>query len=127
MEKDYYMVDIEKDVGRFKIPARLQGKFGNKVIFMKFGKRIFLLTQEEWERLVEKCLVIFKDISLPEMERLLYGFSFVVEIETQRRIVIPDYLRRTYFRSIRRVILYCGREWIEIQKFIIPKAESEGE
>lgn len=81
--------------GRMAIPAKFRrGISGGAIITRGLDHCLFVFTKKDWEKLAEKL------ISLPLAQansrafvRLMLSGASDVDVDTQGRILIPDYLR----------------------------------
>lgn len=88
-----FLLDRE---GRLRLLKTEKAQFGpgGKVVIMKDGKSLLLLTEAEWEQLITKGLAALKGMVFRRAQRFLYGFAFPGEIDRWGRVLIPPSLRK---------------------------------
>lgn len=94
--------------GRLAIPAKFRSSFSAGAIITRgLDDCLFIFSREEWEALAKKL------VSLPiaaansrAFVRLMLSGASDVELDSQGRVLIPDYLRE--FASVRREAVVTG-------------------
>ncbi|MFA4827493.1 MAG: division/cell wall cluster transcriptional repressor MraZ [Candidatus Shapirobacteria bacterium] len=81
--------------GRIAIPVKFRGKIGpNAIVTRGLDRCLFLFTSQEWEVLAQKLIALpLAQANSRAFVRLMLAGAMDVEIDTQGRVLIPDYLR----------------------------------
>jgi len=80
--------------GRFLLPKEKRAVFGGKVIVITREDCFLFLTEEEWNRNVQKRLTVLKGKELRKMRRALGSSAFLQKIDSQGMVLIPKLLRK---------------------------------
>ena len=94
--------------GRIAIPAKFRGKISKGAIITRgLDRCLFVFTKKDWEILAQKL------ISLPLAQansrafvRLMLSGASDVDIDSQGRILVPDYLRQ--YAGVKKVVKVIG-------------------
>ncbi len=94
--------------GRMAIPAKFRIKLSKGAVVTRgLDNCLFLYTKDEWQKLVESIsnLPIQKEKSRA-FARLMLAGAMDVSVDSQGRILIPEYLRK--FANIKRDVIVAG-------------------
>ena len=82
--------------GRMAIPAKFRSKLANGAIITRgLDSCLFIFANEEWEELAKKLVSLpLAQANSRAFARLMLAGAMDVEIDSQGRILIPDYLRK---------------------------------
>lgn len=82
--------------GRMAIPAKFRSKLANGAIITRgLDNCLFVFANDEWEELAKKLVSLpLAQANSRAFARLMLAGAMDVEIDTQGRILIPDYLRK---------------------------------
>ncbi|PIQ05612.1 MAG: hypothetical protein COW72_02655 [Candidatus Nealsonbacteria bacterium CG18_big_fil_WC_8_21_14_2_50_37_10] len=80
--------------GRFLLPKEERAVFWGKVIVITREDCFLFLTEEEWNRNVQKRLTVLKGKELRKMRRALGSSAFLQKIDSQGMVLIPKLLRK---------------------------------
>jgi len=94
--------------GRVAVPAKFRGGVkGGAIITRGLDKCLFIFTKKDWETLAEKL------ISLPLAQsnsrafvRLMLSGASDVKLDSQGRILVPDYLRT--YAGVKKIVKVIG-------------------
>lgn len=101
----HYKID---DKARLAIPAKFRFDLKKQVVVTKgIEKCLILYTQKEWEKLAGKIssLPINKE-KTRAFARLTLAGAMDVEVDSQGRIILPDYLRN--YAQIKKNVVVAG-------------------
>lgn len=81
--------------GRVAIPAKFRPQLLNGAVVTRgLDSCLFVLAKDEWEKLSEKIAgTPLTQANSRAFARLMFSGAFAVELDSQGRILIPDYLR----------------------------------
>ena len=107
--KNQHIVCVSKK-GRFVFPVGLRKRFLDSEFYISYGRDRYIqaYTPAEWEKLTDRVKGLPKEKQLNF--RLLFSHTMHVELESGRRITIPEMLRE-----------YAG-----ISKYAVIKENDEG-
>ncbi|MBI2013850.1 MAG: division/cell wall cluster transcriptional repressor MraZ [Candidatus Colwellbacteria bacterium] len=82
--------------GRVAIPAKFRGKLvGGAIITRGIDHCLFVFTSKDWEALAQKLVALpLSQANSRAFVRLMLSGAADVELDSQGRILIPDYLRK---------------------------------
>ena len=82
--------------GRIALPAKFRAKLtGGAIITRGIDHCLFVLTNKDWEALAQKLIALpLSQANSRAFVRLMLSGAADVELDTQGRILIPDYLRK---------------------------------
>src|SRR3989344_6042420 len=82
--------------GRIALPAKFRAKVtGGAIITRGIDKCLFVFTAKDWEVLAQKLIALpLSQANSRAFVRLMLSGAAEVELDTQGRILIPDYLRK---------------------------------
>ncbi len=94
--------------GRVAVPAKFRNKLsGGAIVTRGIDRCLFLFSIEEWERLAAKIIALpFTTASARAFSRLMLAGASDCEIDSQGRILIPDYLRK--YAGFEKEIIIAG-------------------
>jgi MraZ protein len=101
----HYNLDTK---GRVAMPSKLRGILGDEVIITRgLDNCLFIFPKKDWEEIVLKI----KNLPLSQANsrafaRLMLAGAMNVNLDTQGRIIIPDYLRK--FANLKKKIVIAG-------------------
>ena len=112
--------------GRMAIPAKFRNKFSEELVITKgIDSWLFGFEKIEWEKMVEKLTALpITQKDSRAFARLMLAGATVAEIDSQGRILIPEYLRK--YANLEKRIVIAGihsrieiwgeKEWEEYKK-----------
>jgi MraZ protein len=82
--------------GRVAIPAKFRNKLsGGAVVTRGIDRCLFAFSPEDWEKLAEKLIATpITQANSRAFSRLMLAGAVECEIDSQGRVLIPDYLRK---------------------------------
>ena len=82
--------------GRMAVPSKFRSKLSNGAIITRgLVNCLFIFANSEWEELAKKLVALpLAQANSRAFTRLMLAGAMDVEIDTQGRILIPDYLRK---------------------------------
>ena len=82
--------------GRIALPAKFRSKItGGAIITRGIDKCLFVFTGKDWEVLAQKLIALpLSQANSRAFVRLMLSGAADVELDSQGRILIPDYLRK---------------------------------
>lgn len=82
--------------GRVAIPAKFRDKMdGGAIVTRGLDSCLFLFTKKEWQILAEKLTALpLAQANSRAFVRLMLAGAMDVELDSQGRILVPDYLRQ---------------------------------
>lgn len=94
--------------GRLAVPAKFRSKISEGAIVTKgLDKCLFVFGTEEWKSLVEKITALpLVQANSRAFARLMLAGAVDVNLDTQGRILIPDYLRN--YASLNKRVVVAG-------------------
>lgn len=94
--------------GRVAIPAKFRSKIsGGAIITRGLDKCLFVFTKKDWEKLAEKLVALpISQSNSRAFGRLMLSGASDVGLDSQGRILIPDYLRK--YAGIARTVKVIG-------------------
>lgn len=101
----YYNLDSK---GRISIPSKIRSKIGESVIITRgLDNCLFVYEKKEWEELANKI----KNLPLSQANsrafaRLMLAGAMEVNLDSQGRILIPDYLKK--FAQLKKRVVLVG-------------------
>lgn len=96
------------DKGRMAIPAKFRPELSNGAVVTRgIDHSLFLYTMDEWKLLAEKLARLpISQKNSRAFARLMLAGAMDVKIDSQGRIVIPDYLRE--YASCKKEVVIVG-------------------
>jgi len=82
--------------GRVAIPAKFRRTISSGAIITRgLDKCLFVFTKKDWEKLAEKLITLpLAQANSRAFVRLMLSGASDVELDSQGRILVPDYLRK---------------------------------
>ncbi len=111
-----YEVNLNIKSYRFVMPAEFRVFFDNQLIITRgFEASLIIVTPEKWKNLISPLRKngLFSQTNR-ELLRYLIGNSFLVNIDNQGRVVIPNQLRLKQFSVSSRLFLVGMLDYIEL-------------
>lgn len=101
---EYYHNIDEK--GRLAIPSKFRSKLAKGAVVTRgLDDCLFLYTKDEWQILAEKLARLpISKANTRAFARLMLAGAMDVDIDSQGRIVLPDYLRK-YASVVKKVVV----------------------
>lgn len=107
--------------GRLAVPARFRaGLKEGLVITRGLDNCLFVYPKKEWEKLAQKLIQLpISQANTRAFARLMLAGAMDVKVDSQGRIVVPDYLRQ-YASIIKKVVItglynrleiWDGKQW----------------
>lgn len=92
--------------GRMAVPAKFRADLmGGAIVTRGLDRCLFVFTRPEWQKLAEKLVALpIAQANSRAFARLMLAGAMDVEIDSQGRVLIPDYLR-TYAGLTKQVIV----------------------
>ena len=112
--------------GRIALTAKFRSDLKNGAVVTRgLDSCLFIYTQKEWQKLVEKLGGLpMTQAKSRAFNRFILGSAMDVELDSQGRILLPDYLRQ--FASLKKEAVIAGlynrleiwdkREWEKYKK-----------
>ncbi len=96
------------DKGRVAVPNKFRKELGkNAVVTRGLDQSLFLYTKAEWKKLAEKLSALpFSNANSRAFARLMLAGASEVDLDSQGRIVLPEYLRA--FAGIKKNVVCAG-------------------
>ncbi len=94
--------------GRVAVPKKFRGVLSKGAVVTRgLDACLFLYTKDEWKKLAGKLASLpFAQANTRAFARLMLAGAMDVEIDTQGRIMIPEYLRT--FASLKKSMIVAG-------------------
>ena len=94
--------------GRIALPAKFRAKVtGGAIITRGIDRCLFVFTGKDWEVLAQKLIALpLSQANSRAFVRLMLSGAVDVELDTQGRILIPDYLRK--FADLKKQAIVAG-------------------
>jgi len=94
--------------GRMAIPAKFRDKVSAGAIITRgLDNCLFVFNNKDWEVLAQKLIVLpLAQANSRAFVRLMLAGAMDVELDTQGRILIPDYLRK--YAELRKQVIVTG-------------------
>lgn len=94
--------------GRMAVPAKFREKFASGAIITRgLDNCLFIFGRDEWKTLAEKLVALpLAQANSRAFARLMLSGASDVEIDTQGRILIPDYLRT--YAGLKKAVVVAG-------------------
>lgn len=117
--------------GRIAVPAKFREKLQTGAIITRgLDDCLFVFTVKEWERLAEKLVALpLAQANSRAFVRLMMAGATDVELDSQGRILIPDYLREYAGLAKQAVVagLYNRLEIWDATRWLAYKRKTESE
>ncbi len=117
--------------GRIAIPAKFRAKLsGGAIITRGLDHCLFVFTNKDWEILAQKLVALpLAQANSRAFVRLMLSGASDVELDTQGRILVPDYLRKYAGLSKEAVVagLYNRMEVWDVKAWNDYKAKTESQ
>ena len=115
--------------GRMAIPAKFRTKIaGGAIITRGLDRCLFVFTKKDWENLAQKLITLpLAQANSRAFARLMLAGASNVEVDSQGRVLIPDYLRK-YAGLLKEVVvagLYNRAEIWDAEKWSQYKQKTE--
>jgi len=94
--------------GRIAVPAKFRAKLSsNAIITRGLDHCLFVFTAKEWETLAQKLINLpLAQANSRAFVRLMMAGAMESEIDSQGRVLIPDYLRK--YAGIEKQVVIAG-------------------
>jgi len=94
--------------GRVALPAKFRGKLsGGAIITRGIDHCLFVFTAKDWEVLAQKLIALpLAQANSRAFVRLMLSGATDVELDSQGRILIPDYLRK--YAGLEKIVQVTG-------------------
>jgi len=94
--------------GRVAVPAKFREKMsGGAIITRGLDNCLFLFDAKEWQTLAEKLVALpLAQANSRAFSRLMLAGAMDVEVDSQGRILIPDYLRN--YAELKKEVVLAG-------------------
>jgi MraZ protein len=94
--------------GRVAIPAKFRRQLTKGAVVTKgLDDCLFLYSKEEWQKLADKLAALpISKANTRAFARLMLAGAMDVDIDSQGRIVLPEYLRK--YASMQRKVVIAG-------------------
>lgn len=112
--------------GRIAVPKKFREVFKNGAVATRgLDNCLFLYTNKEWKKLAERLAELpFSQANSRAFARLMLAGAMDINLDTQGRIILPEYLRN--FANFKKEIIIAGlynrlelwdkEKWIEYTK-----------
>ena len=94
--------------GRMAVPAKFRTDLmGGAIVTRGLDRCLFIFTKTEWQKLAEKLMNLpLAQANSRAFVRLMLAGAMDVEIDSQGRILVPDYLRK--YADIQKQVVITG-------------------
>jgi MraZ protein len=94
--------------GRVAVPAKFRREIsGGAIITRGFDKCLFIFTKKDWEIFAKKLMgVSFAQANSRAFGRNIFSGASDVDIDSQGRILVPDYLRK--YAGLKKLVTIIG-------------------
>jgi len=93
--------------GRLAVPAKFRAELKKAVVTKGLDNCLFLYPQKEWNELAGKLAALpISKSNTRAFARLMLAGAMDVEVDSQGRIVLPDYLRS--FAKLSKKVIVAG-------------------
>lgn len=94
--------------GRIAIPVKFRAALsGGAVVTRGLDNCLFLYTRDEWEKLAKRLAELpISQANTRAFARLMLGGAMDVEVDSQGRVTLPEYLRT--FGKIKKNVVVAG-------------------
>ncbi|OGY59003.1 MAG: cell division/cell wall cluster transcriptional repressor MraZ [Candidatus Colwellbacteria bacterium RIFCSPHIGHO2_12_FULL_44_17] len=94
--------------GRIAVPAKFRAKLSsNAIITRGLDHCLFVFTAKEWETLAQKLINLpLAQANSRAFVRLMMAGAMESEVDSQGRVLIPDYLRK--YAGIEKQVIIAG-------------------
>lgn len=96
------------DKGRLAIPAKFRRELAKGAVVTRgLDNCLFLYTKTEWAKLAEKLAALpISQANSRAFSRLMLAGAMDVELDTQGRAILPEYLRQ--FANLKKSVVIAG-------------------
>ncbi|HXF44350.1 MAG TPA: division/cell wall cluster transcriptional repressor MraZ [Candidatus Paceibacterota bacterium] len=94
--------------GRLAVPAKFRGDLsGGAIITRGLDRSLFVFVKSEWEKVVEKLIALpLAQANSRAFVRLMLSGAVDVEVDSQGRVLVPDYLRE--YAGLKKQVVVTG-------------------
>ncbi len=103
---EYYHTLDEK--GRIAIPSKFKPELQKGAVVTRgIDNCLFLYTKEEWKKLADRLVKLpISQANTRAFARLMLAGAMDVDIDSQGRIILPDYLRK--YSKLKKKVVVAG-------------------
>lgn len=97
------------------LPRKFRSVLGDTLVVTKgFDGHLVIVAEKDWEDLVKGTEgILFTNRETRDVQRFFLGNATIVELDTQGRFVLPEYLR-TYAGILKDVVFVGLRNFVEV-------------
>lgn len=111
LQREMFIGEYEHNVdakGRIAVPAKFRAKLSsNAIITRGLDHCLFVFTAKEWETLAQKLINLpLAQANSRAFVRLMMAGAMESEVDSQGRVLIPDYLRK--YAGIEKQVIIAG-------------------
>jgi MraZ protein len=93
--------------GRLAVPAKFRPKLKGAVVTRGLDQSLFLYPADEWKRLAERLSQLpISQANTRAFARLMLAGAMDVDVDSQGRILIPEYLRA--YAGLKKQVVLAG-------------------
>jgi len=94
--------------GRLALPAKFRRSLGKEVVVTRgLDNCLFVYTKEEWTKLAEKLSALpISQANTRAFSRLMLAGAMDTKIDSQGRVMLPDYLRK--YAGMKKKVVIAG-------------------
>lgn len=94
--------------GRMAVPAKFRTDLmGGAIVTRGLDRCLFIFTKPEWQKLADKLMNLpLAQANSRAFVRLMLAGAMDVEIDSQGRVLIPDYLRK--YADLKKEVIVAG-------------------
>ncbi|KKU10838.1 MAG: cell division/cell wall cluster transcriptional repressor MraZ [Spirochaetes bacterium GWB1_48_6] len=94
--------------GRMAIPVRFRATFSSGAVITRgIDKCLFIFSKQEWDELAEKIAKLpLVQANSRAFARLMFAGAVNVELDSQGRVLVPDYLR--HYADLAKQVVVAG-------------------
>ncbi|MBU1148846.1 division/cell wall cluster transcriptional repressor MraZ [Patescibacteria group bacterium] len=94
--------------GRLAVPVKFQAELKKGAVVTRgLDNCLFLYTKTEWKKLADKLAALpISKANTRAFARLMLAGAMDVKLDSQRRVVLPDYLRQ--YATIKKKVVVTG-------------------
>lgn len=94
--------------GRMAVPAKFRAKLAKGAVVTRgLDRSLFLYPGDEWQRLAERLAQLpISQANTRAFARLMLAGAMDVEIDSQGRVLVPEYLRN--YASLKKQVILAG-------------------
>lgn len=93
--------------GRMAVPAKFRSKLKGAVVTRGLDQSLFLYPADEWKRVAERLAQLpISQANTRAFARLMLAGAMDVDVDSQGRVLIPEYLRK--YAGFKKQVVVAG-------------------